>query len=64
MKKNIFTCHYCDKKSHTVKKCRFWINDGRPPKPAKAKFTKTNNDGATLLTVSSEVFVADTGDNS
>lgn len=51
--------NYCDKKGHTIKKCRFWLADGKPPRPAKTKFAQnSSSEGATLLTITSEVFAS------
>lgn len=36
-KKKKFICNYCRKPNHTIKMCRKWIADGRPPKSSKTK---------------------------
>ena len=36
-KKKKIICNYCKKPNHTIKKCRQWIADGKPPKPAKSE---------------------------
>lgn len=57
-------CYYCDKKGHKIQNCRYWLADGKPPKPAKAKFVKNNSGkGETLLTVNSEVFNLETNND-
>ena len=62
-------CAYCDKTSHILPQCRYWIADGRPPKPAKAKFvqntsTTNSSEGATLIAVSNEVHAAENNNKS
>lgn len=35
--KQKLVCNYCGKPNHTIKICRYWISDGKPPKPARYK---------------------------
>jgi transposase InsO family protein len=50
-KKKKLICHYCKKPNHTVKVCRKWIADGRPPKSSNPE-PGTN---MTLVSITSTV---------
>lgn len=54
-KKKKSFCNYCKKPNHTVKVCRKWIADGRPPKSSKTE-AKTN---MILLTITSTILNAE-----
>lgn len=51
-KKKKLICNYCKKPNHTIKICRKWIADGRPPKQNNKH---DNNTNMVLLTVTSTV---------
>jgi hypothetical protein len=50
-KKKKLICHYCKKPNHTVKVCRKWIADGRPPKSSNPE----QGTNMTLVSITSTV---------
>lgn len=51
----IFKCKYCGLAGHRVRKCRKWIEDGRPPKPSCSK----TNVNLTVLAVGDKLPIDD-----